>query len=247
MSVSELVTPKSEYLQTLTAAIFDVDGVLLASPHERAWREALRGFADPDRFTTAMYESHVAGKPRLSGARAALEALGVPEAERQAVIYAENKQNRLEELIHGGSVAAFPDALRFVQAIDTLGLPMAVASSSKNASQMMRQIHVDSGRSLLDVFSANVCGRDLRQGKPNPEIFLLAAAELRVAPERCFVAEDARVGIEAARAGRMTALGVARLEEAAQLRAAGADLVVTSLDEIEIDKLADGWLCRRPT
>ena len=143
MSISELVPPKSEYLQTLTAAIFDVDGVLLASPHERAWREALRGFADPDRFTTAMYEFHVAGKPRLSGARAALEALGVPEAERQAVIYAENKQKRLEELIHAGSVAAFPDALRFVQAVGTLGWPMAVASSSKNANQMMRQIHLE--------------------------------------------------------------------------------------------------------
>jgi beta-phosphoglucomutase len=247
MSVSELVTPKSEYLQTLTAAIFDVDGVLLASPHERAWREALRGFADPDRFTTAMYESHVAGKPRLSGARAALEALGVPEAERQAVIYAENKQNRLEELIHGGSVAAFPDALRFVQAIDTLGLPMAVASSSKNASQMMRQIHVDSGRSLLDVFSANVCGRDLRQGKPNPEIFLLAAAELHVAPAHCFVVEDAPAGIEAACAGGMAALGVARLKDASELRAAGADLVVTSLDDVAIDALADGRLGQRAT
>ena len=180
MSIRELVPPESEYLQTLTAAIFDVDGVLLASPHERAWREALKGFADPDRFTTAMYETHVAGKPRASGARAALEALGVPEAERQAVIYAEKKQKRLEELIHAGSVAAFPDALRFVQAIGALGWPMAVASSSKNANQMMRQIHVDSGRSLLDVFSVNVCGRDLRQGKPNPAIFLLAAAEMRV-------------------------------------------------------------------
>jgi len=247
MSISELVPTGSEYLQTLTAAIFDVDGVLLASPHERAWREALRGFADPDRFTTVMYESHVAGKPRLSGARAALEALGVPEAERQAVIYAENKQKCLEELIHAGSVAAFPDALRFVQAIDTLGWPMAVASSSKNANQMMRQIHVDSGRSLLDVFSANLCGRDLRQGKPNPEIFLLAAAELRVAREHCFVVEDAPAGIEAARAGRMTALGVGRLRDAALLWAAGAHLVVTSLDEIAIDELADGRLCRRPT
>ena len=242
MSISELVTPKSEYLQTLTAAIFDVDGVLLASPHERAWREALRGFADPDRFTTAMYESHVAGKPRLSGARAALEALGVPEAERQAVIYAENKQNRLEELIHGGSVAAFPDALRFVKAIDTLGLPMAVASSSKNASQMMRQIHVDYGRSLLDVFSANVCGRDLRHGKPNPEIFLLAAAELHIAPAHCFVVEDAPAGIEAARAGSMAALGVARLKDASELWAAGAHLVVTSLDDVAIDALVGGRL-----
>jgi beta-phosphoglucomutase-like phosphatase (HAD superfamily) len=124
---------------------------------------------------------------------------------------------------------------------------MAVASSSKNANQMMRQIHVGAGRSLLDAFSVNVCGRDLLQGKPNPDIFLLAAAELRVAPEHCFVVEDAPAGIEAARAGRMTALGVARLRDAALLWAAGADLVVTSLDEIAIDGLADGRLCRRPT
>ena len=75
---------------------------------------------------------------------------------------------------------------------------------------MMRQIRLDSGQSLFDLFKVNVCGRDLRQGKPNPEIFLLAAAELRIAPAHCFVAEDAPAGIEAAKAGRMTGLGVAR-------------------------------------
>jgi beta-phosphoglucomutase len=247
MTIRELARPRSHHSQTLAAAIFDVDGVLLASPHERAWREALQGFAEPDRFTTAMYETKVAGKPRLSGARAALEELGVPDAERQAVAYSERKQKRLEELIHAGSVAAFPDALRFVQAVAALGWPMAVASSSKNANQMMQPIYLDAGQGLLDAFSANVCGRDLRQGKPNPEIFLLAAAELRVAPAHCFVIEDAPAGIEAARAGRMTALGVARLRDAALLWAAGADLVVTNLDEIAIDELADGRLCRRPT
>ena len=191
--------PRSDDPQTLTAAIFDVDGVLLASPHEHAWREALRGFAEPDRFTTAMYQADVAGKPRLNGARAALEALGVPDAEQKAVAYAEHKQKRLEELIEAGSVAAFPDALRFVQAVAALGWPMAVASSSKNANAMMQPIRLDSGQSLLDVFRANVCGRDLRHGKPDPEIFLLAAAELRIAPAHCFVAEDAPAGIEAAR------------------------------------------------
>jgi beta-phosphoglucomutase len=247
MTIGELARARSDHPEKLTAAIFDVDGVLLASPHERAWREALQSLAVPERFTSAMYQAQVAGKPRLNGARAALEALGVPDAERQAGAYAERKQKRLEELIHIGSVAAFPDALRFVQAVRALGWPMAVASSSKNANSMMQEIRLDSGQTLLDLFSANICGRDLRQGKPNPEIFLLAAAELRVAPECCFVAEDAPAGIEAARAGRMTALGVARLGDAAQLRAAGADLVVTSLDEIEIDKLADGWLCQQPT
>ena len=55
--------------RTLRAAIFDVDGVLVASPHERAWREALAGFADPTGFTTAFYQAYVAGKPRLDGAK----------------------------------------------------------------------------------------------------------------------------------------------------------------------------------
>jgi beta-phosphoglucomutase-like phosphatase (HAD superfamily) len=124
---------------------------------------------------------------------------------------------------------------------------MAVASSSKNANGMMRAIRLESGRTLFDLFGVNVCGRDLRQGKPNPEIFLLAAAELRIAPAHCFVAEDAPAGIEAAKAGGMTGLGVARLGFAGPLRAVGADLVVTSLDEVAVDALVNGRLCRRPT
>jgi beta-phosphoglucomutase len=66
-------------LRMLTAAIFDVDGAILVSPHERVWREALRELADPERFTTTMYQAAVAGKPRLSGALAALEAFGCAE------------------------------------------------------------------------------------------------------------------------------------------------------------------------
>jgi beta-phosphoglucomutase len=229
----------------LTAAIFDVDGVLLASPHERAWREALQGIIDPARFTTAMYQAAVAGKPRLSGAVAALEALGVPDAAKLAPAYAVSKQKHLEKLIHAGGVKAFPDALRFVQAVRALGWPMAVASSSKNANQMMQSIQVEACRSLLDMFGANDCGRELAHGKPDPEIFLLAAAALGVEPALCFVVEDAPAGIQAARSGGMAALGVARLGDAAGLRAAGADLVVTSLDEVEMDSLRKGRLCRR--
>ena len=247
MTVHEPARRMSDYSQTLTAAIFDVDGVLLASPHERAWREALQGFADPDRFTASMYEAQVAGKPRLDGALAALTELGVLDAARLAGVYAERKQKRLEELIDAGSVAAFPDALRFVQAVSALGWNIAAASSSKNANAMMRTIRLDSGQSLFDIFNVNVCGRDLPKGKPDPEIFRLAAAELRVEPARCFVAEDAPAGIEAAHACYAMALGVARHGDSAQLGAAGADLVVTSLDEIAIDELVGGRLRRRPT
>jgi beta-phosphoglucomutase-like phosphatase (HAD superfamily) len=230
----------------LKAAIFDVDGVLLASPHEHAWREALSGITDPNLFTTEMYQSHVAGKPRLMGARAVLKALGVPDDGHLATSYAERKQKWLEYLVHAGGVTAFPDALRFVQTVLSLGWPMAAASSSKNANDMMRSVHFESGQSLFEVFDVNVCGRDLAHGKPDPAIFLIAARELRIPPAHCFVAEDAPAGIEAARAGGMTGLGVARHDDAASLRTAGADIVVTSLDEVAVGELAEGRMCRTP-
>ena len=231
--------------RTLTAGIFDVDGVLLDSPHERAWREALQGITDPKRFTTEVYQAHVAGKPRLSGALAVLEALGVPDARQKAPGYANRKQARLEELILAGDFTAFPDALRFVLTVHGLGWPMAVASSSHNANDMMRLVRLETGGTLLDIFSANVCGRDLPRGKPAPDIFLLAASELGRSPATCFVVEDAPAGVEAARAGGMMAIGIARLHDAGLLRAAGAHIVVTSLDEIAMDALAAGRLSRR--
>src|SRR6476620_11852324 len=103
------MSPQPRAARALRAGIFDVDGVLLASPHERAWREALVGFADPARFTPEIYETQVSGKPRMDGALAALIALGVDQPEQQVVLYAELKQKRLEELVREGDVTAFPD------------------------------------------------------------------------------------------------------------------------------------------
>lgn len=226
----------------LEAVIFDVDGVILASPHERAWREALAGFADPALFTTALYQAEVAGKPRAAGALAALEALGVARAAALAPAYAAAKQARLEALVAAGAVAPFPDALRFLAALDARGMPMAAASSSKNARAMLAAIRLADGRRLLDLFAVDACGRDLPRGKPDPAIFLEAARELGAAPARCLVAEDAPAGIAAARAGGMAALGIARLEDAALLAAAGADLVIESFDALSLPALAAGRL-----
>ena len=231
--------------RTLAAVTFDVDGVLIDLPHERAWREALQGFTDPARFTTEIYQAHVAGKPRFSGARAALEQLGVANVAQRTEAYAERKQQILEALIAARDFTVYPDALRFARALVGRGIPLAVASSSKNANQMMRLIHLSQDQTLLDLFVANVCGRDLSHGKPDPEIFLIAAQELGVAPATCLVVEDAPAGIAAARAGGMMALGIARLGDAALLRAACADLVVTSLDDVDLDALITGQLRAR--
>jgi len=232
--------------RTFAAGIFDVDGVLVDSPHERAWREALAGFADPGAFTTSFYQAYVAGKPRLEGARAALERLGVPDAATRVSEYANKKQTLIDRLIEQGDFEAFPDAVRLAAAMNAAGLKLALASSSKNAEAMLRQLKLPDGRALLSVFNADLSGREVPRGKPDPALFLLAADALGIPPERCVVIEDAPSGIKAARAGGMGALGIARLHDEALLRDAGADLVVTSLDHVDITALPTGALRARP-
>jgi beta-phosphoglucomutase-like phosphatase (HAD superfamily) len=240
-------------------AIFDVDGVLVDSPHERAWRDTLQELMEtrwsdirsssayaPDRFTSRVYQDVISGKPRLSGARAVLDHFDVPDAGTRATVYAERKQERVVQLIHAGDFEPFQDALRFVRAVSARGLRIAAASSSKNAGLMLEQIRADaSGRRLSDVFAADLSGQHFARGKPDPEIFLAAGEALGLPPGDCFVVEDAVAGIDAAKAGGMAALGVARADDAERLTAAGADLVVTTLDDVDLDRLAERRLAIR--
>jgi beta-phosphoglucomutase len=230
----------------LLGAIFDVDGVLVASPHERAWREALAGFANPAQFTTEFYQAHVAGKPRLNGARATLDGLGVPDAAARAPDYARKKQALIDRLIAEGSFEAFPDAVQFATALHAAGLRLALASSSKNVTAMLRRLSAPDGRPLLSLFDADLSGTDVPRGKPDPALFLLAAKALQVPPEQCVVVEDAPAGIAAARAGGMASVGIARLGDEALLRAAQADLVVTSLNQVDATTIPNGILRSRP-
>jgi HAD superfamily hydrolase (TIGR01509 family) len=229
----------------LRGAIFDVDGVLVASPHERAWREALTGYADSSRFTTEFYQAHVAGKPRLDGARATLEQLGVPNAAERTAQYAATKQSLIARFIAEGRFEAFPDAVRFATALHEKGLRLALASSSKNADEMLSRLKLPDGHTVLSIFDADLCGRSVPRGKPDPALFLLAAQALETPPEECVVVEDATAGIEAARAGGMASLGIARLNDEELLHDAGAMLVVTNLDEVDVDALAAGTLHSR--
>jgi beta-phosphoglucomutase-like phosphatase (HAD superfamily) len=252
--------------------IFDVDGVLVDSPHEQAWKASLRELMETEwaevrdrsewsdeRFTPQVYQQVMSGKPRMAGALAGLEYFKIPDAAERVPVYAAHKQDLLIRLIEDGEFDAYPDALRFVLAVRGSGIPIAAASSSKNANLMLRQIRLDTfaeqdglsydflrpGLTLVDLFDADLSGRDFEHGKPDPEIFVTSAGELRVAPEHCFVVEDAVSGVHAAKAGGMAALGVARAADRELLEGANADLVVTSLDEVDVEALGTHRLACR--
>jgi phosphoglycolate phosphatase-like HAD superfamily hydrolase len=183
----------------------------------------------------------------------------VPDADKRVAEYAQNKQQMVVALIQAGDFTAYPDALRFVIATKDAGMRIADASSSKNAGLFLRQIRLDTfaqehgissptlrpGLTLLDYFDADVSGRDFAHGKPDPEIFLTAAHELHVEPPHAIVIEDASAGVQAAKAGDMAAIGIARADDADLLAAAHADLVVTSLDDVDTTALSGGRLAAR--
>ena len=249
--------------------VFDVDGVLVDSPHERAWRGGLQQLMEnewsdirdqtsysPEAFTPQVYQTQMSGMPRYKGAQAALEYFEVPDAEKRAQEYGDRKQEMIVELIEQSEFYAYPDALRFVLECKKAGLKMVTASSSKNANAFLERIRLDEfceqedlsydfikeGYTILDILDANVSGRDFEQGKPHPMIFLTAAEEMGTSPEDTFVVEDAVNGVEAAKAGDMAALGLARADDEEMLTDADADLVVTSLDDVSVEALSEGRL-----
>ena len=165
-----------------------MDGVLVDSPHEKAWRESLRELMEsdwsdirdrttwsPEAFTSRVYEEQMSGKPRMSGARAALEYFHVPddEEEHRLLEYAERKQEMVVRLIEAGDFTAYPDALRFIIAVKDAGLRVAAASSSKNAELFLRQIRLDSFAEQQGISSATLrpgpdAARLLRRGRLRP-------------------------------------------------------------------------------
>jgi beta-phosphoglucomutase len=253
-------------------AIFDVDGVLVDSPHEAAWRDTFaelmqHEWADirdqttwtPEAFTPQVYQQVLSGKPRMEGALAALEHFHVPDPGERVTAYADLKQEMVVELIEAGRFSAYPDALRFLLAVKDMGVKVAAASSSKNAGLFLRQIRLDEfaaaeglaydwiedGLTLLAAFDVDISGRHFEHGKPHPAIFLSAAAELGVDPHAAFVVEDAVSGIQAAKAGEFAGLGVARHDDEEALAAQGADLVVTTLDDVDLAALGEARLAGR--
>jgi beta-phosphoglucomutase len=213
------------------AAIFDMDGVLIDSyrAHFESWRRAA---AERGRVYTE--EQFAAGFGRTSREVIAeqwqLGGQGEGQGERLSDDEIARIDERKEWLFREIIGADFPAMARAVELIESLvraGFRVAVGSSGPRENVQLAIERLGIGKLL----SAVVTGHDVKRGKPDPQVFLIAAERCGVAPGRCVVIEDAPVGIEAARRGGMHVIGLASTGRTVeQLRA--ADLVVTSLQEL---------------
>lgn len=238
--------------------IFDLDGVVTSTAelHGAAWKRLFDEFlgscpdqAETDRSPFALpddYLRHVDGKPRADGVRDFLKSRGIELPEGDAgddpgtrTIYGlgARKDGYYHDLLAERGVKVFDATVVFIHRARELGFGTAIASSSRNCA------HVLGAAGLAALFDVRFDGNDLAReglaGKPDPAMFLRAAARLGVEPERAVVFEDAVSGVEAGRRGGFgLVVGVDRAGRAEALRRRGADIVVEDLSELEVSNNA---------
>jgi beta-phosphoglucomutase family hydrolase len=236
----------------VTVCLFDLDGVLTdtARVHNAAWTETFDDFLrqraeetgepfvpfDPE----ADYQAHVDGKKREDGVRDFLASRGIrlPEGTREdppgapTVHGVGNRKNELLlAVIERDGVDVYEGSRRYLVAAKAAGLRRAVVSSSANTQQVLQVT------GLADLVDHRVDGVTARErhlaGKPAPDTFLAAAADLGAEPAHAAVFEDALAGVQAGRAGGFgCVVGVDRVGQADGLREQGADIVVQDLEEL---------------
>ena len=237
---------------TIRACLFDMDGVLTdtARVHAGAWKQMFDEFLAGRARRHGLpfvpfdvgsdYQDYVDGKPRPDGVRSFLASrqIVLPEGEpgappdEETVHGLGNRKNELLlRLIDEQGVDAYEGSRRYVETARRVGIKTAVVSSSANTSAVLRSAAMDH---LFDVQVDGVTiEREGLRGKPAPDTFLVAARRLDVGPESASVFEDALAGVAAGRAGRFGfVVGVDRVGRADDLRASGADIVVSDLADL---------------
>ncbi|HEY5652303.1 MAG TPA: HAD-IA family hydrolase [Acidimicrobiia bacterium] len=229
----------------IKAALFDLDGVLTptAKVHEAAWARMFNGFLERrdgggyDPFTEDDYLRYVDGKPRFEGVRSFLESRGIvlPEGDRDADPGADSisalgnaKNDMFNAVLSSDGVEPYEDAVALLDHLAATPVRLAVVSSSANA------VAVLTASGLLNRFEFVMDGVVAREralaGKPEPDTFVAAAAELDSEVVEAVVFEDAVSGVQAGRSGGFhTVVGVDRTGSGPALAAAGADIVVSDL------------------
>ncbi len=208
------------------AVLWDMDGVVAdtATLHFRAWQAA---FAERGvRFTKEDFQ-RTFGQRNDNIIRSVMGE-DVPDKEMQAISGEKEEKFRTEARRH---VAAFPGVLPLMQALRERGFRMAVASSAPVENLRLLIEKLDIGRYL----DAVVTAEDVARGKPDPQIFLLAAERLGVPPQDCVVIEDAVAGVAAAKRAGTRCIAVTNTHPREHLKE--ADLVVESLEQVSADRI----------
>ncbi len=214
-------------------ALFDWDGVVIdsSSHHEESWERLAREEArtlPPDHFKKGFGRKNEVIIPKL---------LGWTQDPAEIRRLSLRKEALYREVVAERGLSALPGVRTWLERLRDAGVPCAIGSSTHRAN-------IDLSLGLIGLagfFTGIVTAEDVSHGKPDPEVFLLAAARISRPPERCVVFEDAHVGIAAARAGGMRVIGVATTHPASELTA--TDLAVQRLDELQPATLA-AWFVR---
>lgn len=241
-----------------------MDGVVTrtASVHSAAWKrmfdEFLRARAERlgepfVEFTHARdYLGYVDGKPRAKGIEAFLVSRGLklplgatddsPAAETLHGLG--NRKNELfNAIVASDGVGVYDTTVALIRALRRAGVRVGLATSSKNSAVVLARSGTrELFATVVDGLAAERLGL---QGKPQPDLFLTACAELGASPGRAIVIEDAVSGVRAgANGGFGLVIGVARDDNAAELRANGADIVVRDLAEITVEEIDRQVRCK---
>ena len=202
--------------------IFDLEGVLVdtAKYHYLAWKqlaaqlgfeftleqnEALKGVSRMRSLEILLADGGLTGK----FTDAEMEKLA---AEKNEIYVRYIRELKQEEL--------FPGVVETFRAMKAADVKIALGSASKNASMILDRLQI------TPYFDAIIDGTKVTKAKPDPEVFLLAAQELGIAPCDCVVFEDSQAGIEAAKSADMLAVGVGT-----QAQLPKADLLVSNVSE----------------
>jgi len=211
----------------MKGVIFDWDGVVIDSSaqHEKSWELLAEEIQKPlpaDHFKEGFGKKNqeiIPGLLRWSEDPEEIRKLG------------ERKEELYRELVREQGVTVLPGARELLQALKSASIPRSVGSSTPRSN--LDAIFAATGLDRL--FDAVVCGDDVANGKPAPDVFLLAAKRLGLVPADCLVIEDAHVGIEAAHRAGMKVLAVATTNSLGDL--GSADAAVPSLVGVTADFL----------
>jgi beta-phosphoglucomutase len=217
-------------MNTLEAVIFDMDGVLTETSrqHYLAWKQLANelGFE-----ITEDINEQIKGISRLESLDIVLKAGGMADkfSESEKYDLASKKNLIYQSLIKEFTKENLSEgALELLISLKNNNIKIALASVSKNAQFLLQAMDI------RDYFDAIADPSEVKQGKPAPDIFLMAAKKLGVKPENCVGIEDAFAGVESIKSAGMHPIGIGR-----KVVLFNCDRVFKSLTEVNVDILRD--------